>query len=75
VQVSYHVLSNAERSFGHALSQTLSFLSVKARVRSRASPYETDELTLGQVLLSTFICSCQYNSTNAGCYYSITWSL
>ena len=45
MQVSYHVLSNAERKFGHALSQALSYLSVQAQVRSQANPYEIGVLT------------------------------
>jgi hypothetical protein len=40
VQVSYHVLSNAERRFDHAVSQALSYLSVKAQAQSQASPYK-----------------------------------
>jgi hypothetical protein len=45
VQVSYHVLSNAEWRFGHAVSQALSHLSVKAQVRSQSSPCKIGILT------------------------------
>jgi hypothetical protein len=45
VQVSYPVLSNAERRFAHAVSQAFSYLSVKAQARSQASPYEIGVLT------------------------------